>query len=151
MKRFLPLIVLFAAPTFAQEQVYRLSEADKKAAIEEASRQPEQTTRLPIVSGRAPGTADKRVPGRVQGEVGMMVGTGGTRAIYGSTLVPLGESGSAQFSFGTGRFPGVGYGGVGDIYGNRAGYGRDEYGFGGGNAFGRYGDPRLSPYGLAPF
>lgn len=142
MIRFLSLVALVACPAFAQEKVYRLSEADKRAAIEDASRQPEQTTRLPIVSGRAPGSADRRV----QSEVGMMVGTGGTRALYGSTYVPLGESGSAQLSFGTGRLPGHtggryggGYGddyrsgGLGDAYGNRYG-------------FGRYADPRLLPF-----
>ncbi len=103
MQRLLPLLILLAAPATAQEQVYRLSDAEKQAAIEEASRQPEQTTRLPIVSGRAPGTADNRP----HGEVGMMIGTGGSRAIWGSTAIPLGESGSASIGFSTGRFPGL--------------------------------------------
>jgi hypothetical protein len=108
MKRFLPLLLLIASPALAQEQVYRLSEAEKQAAIEEASRQPEQTTRLPatrlpLVSGRAPGTPDNRP----HGEVGMMIGTGGSRAIWGSTAIPLGESGSASIGFSTGRFPGL--------------------------------------------
>jgi hypothetical protein len=104
MKRFILLLALIAAPSLAQEKVYRLSEADKRAAIEDASRRPESNTRLPIVDGRAPGSTDKRV----RGEVGMMVGTGGTRAIYGSTAVPLGENGMAQFSFSTGRYNGFG-------------------------------------------
>ncbi len=110
MVRLIPLIILLASPSLspaiAQEQVYRLSDADKKAAINAAAQRPESNTRLPIVDGRAPGSPDSRV----HGEVGMMVGTGGTRAIYGTTAVPLGENGSAQFSFSTGRFPGFGFG-----------------------------------------
>lgn len=106
MKRLLPLLILLAAPAMAQEQVYRLSEAEKQAAIEAASRQPEQTTRLPIVSGRAPGTQDNKP----HGEVGMMIGTGGARALWGTTAIPLGENGTAQFSFNTSRFNNFGGG-----------------------------------------
>jgi hypothetical protein len=41
--------------------------------------------------------------GRVHGEMGVEVGTGGTRAMYGTAVVPLGETGTAAFSFETGR------------------------------------------------
>lgn len=102
MRRLLPLLALMATPILAQEQVYRLSEADKQAAINAAAQKPETTTRLPIVDGRAPDTQDNRP----HGEVGMMIGTGGTRAIWGTTAVPLGQNGTAQFSFSTGRYPG---------------------------------------------
>ncbi len=151
MKRLLPLLALLATPVLAQEQVYRLSEADKAAAIEAAGRQPESNTRLPIVDGRAPGSTDKRV----RGEVGMMVGTGGTRAIYGSTAVPLGENGMAQFSFSTGRYNGFGLHpnqyADGSFPLTRGGspfaVGRNPYGL---NGLG-YGALGGSPFGFRPF
>ncbi|WP_416906815.1 MAG: hypothetical protein ACMVO5_07025 [Polymorphobacter sp.] len=100
--RLLLLALALAAPATAQEQVYRLSEEDKQAALEAASRQPEKPLPLPVVDGRAPGSPDRRA----HGEVGMMIGTGGSRAIWGSTSIPLGDSGSASLGLGTGRFPG---------------------------------------------
>lgn len=120
--RNLLLALVLASPALAQEQVYRLSDAEKQAAIDKASRQPEQTSWLPIVRGRAPGTPDNRP----HGEVGMMIGTGGSRAIWGSTTLPLGETGSASLGLSTGRFPGFGggdgFGGIGGggLYGNPA-------------------------------
>jgi hypothetical protein len=105
MKRLILLIALLAAPIPAQEQVYRLSDADKQTAIDAAAQRPESNTRLPIVDGRAPGTSDKRL----HGEVGMMMGTGGSRAIWGSTAIPLGDNGMAQFSFSTGRYNNFGF------------------------------------------
>ncbi len=46
----------------------------------------------------APGEA-VRTDRRPHGEVGAFVGTGGARGIYGTTTVPVGENGSASFSF----------------------------------------------------
>lgn len=56
---------------------------------------------------------------RPHGEVGIAVGTGGYRSIYGSTVMPLGKNGSFAFSFeksqndpylyGYGYGPGSGY------------------------------------------
>lgn len=51
------------------------------------------------------GEAPKR---RIHGEVGFMIGTGGTRAVHGSAMVPLGDEGVAAMSFQTGRYPGYG-------------------------------------------
>lgn len=148
MKQF-ALLLLLAAPLQAQEQVYRLSDAEKQAAIDAAAQRPESNTRLPIVDGVAPGARDSRP----RGEVGMMVGTGGNRALWGSTAVPLGENGSAQFSFSTGRFNGLGLG-LGDGQyadgsfpilrgGSPFGPGRSPLGVGG-NGY-------LSPFGYRPF
>ena len=44
---------------------------------------------------------------KVHGEVGMEVGTGGYRAMYGTTTVPIGQTGYAQFSFVTGQMGGL--------------------------------------------
>lgn len=47
-------------------------------------------------------------PGRqIHGEIGAMVGTHGTRGIYGTAAVPLGDSASATVSFENSRY---GYG-----------------------------------------
>jgi hypothetical protein len=69
----------------------RLSAEEREAAIEAAA------TR----SGR---TFDEGSAGdhRIHGEVGVEVGTGGTRAAYGTAVVPLGDTGVAAFSFETG-------------------------------------------------
>jgi hypothetical protein len=36
---------------------------------------------------------------QIHGEVGMEIGSNGSHAIYGTTTVPLGDTGSASFSF----------------------------------------------------
>lgn len=41
--------------------------------------------------------------GKVHGEMGVEVGTGGHRAMYGTAVVPLGDTGAAAFSFDTSR------------------------------------------------
>jgi hypothetical protein len=42
---------------------------------------------------------------QAHGELGMMVGTGGAVAIFGTGLVPLGENGAAIISFESSRSP----------------------------------------------
>jgi hypothetical protein len=42
---------------------------------------------------------------RVHGEMGVEVGTGGARAIYGTAVVPIGQNGVAAFSYGQGQGP----------------------------------------------
>lgn len=124
--RLIFLMVMLAGPAAAQEQVYRLSPADRDAAIASAAMAPERPA-LQLTPERAPtaglqpsaerdailgnslygeGQADRRP----HGEVGMFVGSGGARGFFGTTAVPLGETGMASFSFSTGRFPGFGFG-----------------------------------------
>ena len=43
----------------------------------------------------------------IHGEMGVMVGTNGARALYGTALIPLGDNAGARISFETSRF---GYG-----------------------------------------
>jgi hypothetical protein len=132
--RLIFLMVILAGPAAAQEQVYRLSPADREAAIAKAAMQPERQALLLTpepapVAGLQPSAerdailnnslyGEARPDRRPHGEVGMFVGSGGTRGIFGTTAVPLGETGMASFSFSTGRFPGFG-GGFG--YGSRPG------------------------------
>lgn len=109
----------------APPQVYRLSPAERDAVIAKAAQQPERPALLltpePLAPGLAPSLerdailnsslyGERRVDNRPHGEVGVFVGSGGARGFYGTTGVPLGDSGFAQFSFQNGRLPGFGYG-----------------------------------------
>lgn len=48
----------------------------------------------------APSLDDRRVPdGRIHGEIGFGIGTGGYNSIFGTALVPLGDDGFAALSF----------------------------------------------------
>ena len=90
-------------------EVYRLSPAEIEATLDAAAtRNASQLPLLPPLP--AAGQAQTALnDGRPHGEVGMMLGTGGTRAVWGSTVVPLGQNGVAAFSFSTGRWPGAPY------------------------------------------
>ena len=134
----LPLITLLAlgaAPALATEPVatapttvYRLSPADRDAAIAAAALQPERpgSALLPpsataLANALAPSAErdailshslyaenETRIDRRPHGEVGMFVGSGGARGIFGTIGMPLGDNGFASFSFDTGRYQGFG-------------------------------------------
>lgn len=136
MRAVLPLLLL-ATPVLAEPQVYRLTPAQREAAIEAGAERPESAALLPeprlLVepdSHLPPGslyadgkTARDRGP---HGEVGMVAGTGGTIGAFGTTAVPLGENGMASFAFNIGQGRGLygpygGYGGF-DGFGPYPGY-----------------------------
>ncbi len=76
-------------------QVYRLS--------------PEEVLRLQMATADRPSDIDasqflRPRDGRVHGEVGVGIGTGGYRSVYGAMGVPLGETGSASFAFESTQF-----------------------------------------------
>jgi len=131
--RYCLLALLVSSPVLAEPVIHSLSPEAREAAIEAASRQPETNTRI---RARAPESAAQ--DRRIHGEMGMSIGNNGHRSVFGSTMVPLGENGSAAFSFSTGRDnfggygmgfgmdPRMGYGGMG--YG---GIGYGSMGFGG--------------------
>jgi hypothetical protein len=135
----LALLALTAAPALATEPVataptavYRLSPADRDAAIAAAALQPERPGSAllpPPTTPPAPNAAnalapsaerdailshslyaenETRIDRRPHGEVGMFIGSGGTRGVFGTVGVPLGENGFASFSFDTGRYQGFG-------------------------------------------
>lgn len=93
-------------------QVYRLSPAERDAAIAAAALKPESPGRALLPSPERDAIlgsslyGDQKHDSGIHGEVGMFIGTGGARGVYGSTAVPLGENGMAQFSFETSQFPG---------------------------------------------
>jgi hypothetical protein len=115
---------VLAAET-AAPQVYRLSPAERDAVIAQAAQQPERPALLLAPEADAAASAagapglppsaardailgnslygERRIDNRPHGEVGMFVGSGGARGFFGTTAVPLGNNGSAQFSFSTGQ------------------------------------------------
>jgi hypothetical protein len=65
----------------------------ERAKVLDAAAQRDDDDDLPING------ADRKI----HGEVGMEMGSRGGRAMYGSTIVPLGDTGTAAFSFMTGQ------------------------------------------------
>ena len=58
----------------------------------------------------APSLDDRPVPdGRIHGEIGFGIGTGGYSSVFGAAYVPLGEDGFAAFSFERTNFGRRGY------------------------------------------
>lgn len=49
-------------------------------------------------------TSAERADRRIHGEVGMMIGTAGTRGIYGTAAIPLGDNAGAVVSIESSRF-----------------------------------------------
>lgn len=100
--------LLFATPALASDPtapsdpagsqpgtVHRLSPEEIKRILAKAAEKP------PLMAEEGVEPSNK-----IHGEMGVMVGTGGARALYGSAVVPLGDQGVAAFSFETGRYPG---------------------------------------------
>jgi hypothetical protein len=92
MIRILPALLLLSLPAagFAQEQVVTLS-PEARAKILDAAEQ-----------GGGPSTSDLSINGlggKIHGEVGAFVGTGGARGVFGTAAVPIGQDGMASFSF----------------------------------------------------
>jgi hypothetical protein len=89
------LLLATATPALADAQPrtdrVTLSEADREAALEAGAT---RALDEPPING---------LDRRVHGEIGMEIGTGGYRSLYGTAAVPLGENGMAQFSFMTGQ------------------------------------------------
>lgn len=72
-------LLLAAPPAIADER--RLSPAEVERILEEAARK-----RV---------AAEKSPPRAIEGEIGVTIGTGGTREISGAAAVPVGENGTA--------------------------------------------------------
>lgn len=128
-----------AAPALADDvepKTYRLTPAEREAAINAASHRPETAALLPDPEReRILGTSlygdDSPRDRKPHGEVSMFVGTGGARGIAGTVGMPIGDSGYGQFSFQQSEFSGRGYG-----YGYGP-YGSRSFGLGFSSGFGR--------------
>ena len=99
MKHALVLaIALTAAPALAAPQAdvpgvrtYGLTDEQKARLNAAMSEDAGDLAR----AGLPGGTAGRQI----HGEIGAVIGTGGTRGVFGTAAVPLGETGSASFSF----------------------------------------------------
>lgn len=78
------------AESFGQSDVRRLSPEEKERILAENERRAKEAEFDAALGKPSPG---------IHGEIGGVIGTGGTRGIFGTALVPLGDSGSAIFSF----------------------------------------------------
>lgn len=78
--------LLLTAPAIAQD-TRRLSPAEVERILEEAARK-----RL---------AADKPPARVIEGKVGVSVGTGGYREVFGTAVVPVGKEGTAIISIGS--------------------------------------------------
>ncbi len=95
MKLFaaLPLLAAIATPCLAQNAppppsgIVSLTPEQREAAIEAGAAR--------AAADLSGGTGDRRV----HGEMGVEVGTGGYRSVYGTAVVPLGDNATAAFSF----------------------------------------------------
>ncbi|TPE62646.1 hypothetical protein FJQ54_05515 [Sandaracinobacter neustonicus] len=85
----LALLLAAALPAQAEPVTLSLTDAQKEALIA-------GNTADDLAS---PTDSPRLIDRRPHGEVGVMVGTGGARGIYGVTSVPLGDKGWATFGF----------------------------------------------------
>ncbi|ATE63805.1 hypothetical protein [Rhizorhabdus dicambivorans] len=101
VRHALPLAVLLLAGTAARaagEQVIALSPAEKAKLLDEvASRPARPDPGEPAINGLGGSR-------QVHGEVGMFVGTGGARGMFGSAVAPIGDSGSIAIAFENSRY-----------------------------------------------
>ena len=75
------------APRVALGDEHRLSPGDVQKILDDAAARRE-----------AAGTPEPR---RIEGELGVAIGTGGYREVFGTAVVPLGQTGTAILSFDT--------------------------------------------------
>ena len=81
------------------DNVRRLSPEEKERILAESSEAAADASLRSIMGGGGSGTSSQ-----IHGEVGAMIGTGNTYGVFGTALVPLGENGSAIFSFSKSQF-----------------------------------------------
>ena len=100
-------MLLALAPTLASAQaadpapaqVYSLTPEQKSSLLADREVRGNDPT-LPLLSG---------VDRQVHGEIGALIGSNGTRAMFGTAAVPLGENGGAVVSFESSRYGGRRY------------------------------------------
>lgn len=90
--KFTLLAVLALTPTFATAETVTRWTPERIEAAKEAAAVRNMNTDTNVVNG----TPTDR---RVHGEMGVAIGTGGYRSIYGTAIAPLGNDGVFAFSF----------------------------------------------------
>lgn len=92
--------LLIGSVAHAEETVIALSPAEKAKLLDAAA---ERSTSRPA-TGDLPVNGLGGGVGQVHGEVGMFVGTGGSRGIYGTAVAPVGQNGQVAIAFENSRF-----------------------------------------------
>ncbi len=87
--------LLAASAAGAGETVVALSPAAKEKLLEAAADRAPGEIGTPAINGSSR---------KIHGEIGMFIGTGGARGVFGSAVAPLGESGSVAIAFENSRF-----------------------------------------------
>ena len=87
------MVALLPAPALAADE-RRLSAAEVERILDQAALKREAPATQPIAKVSAPARP-------VEGEVGVAIGSGGYRAVFGTAIVPVGEEGVAIISFDT--------------------------------------------------
>ena len=94
MNRRLSLIAMLAllpAPALAADE-HRLSAAEVERIFDQAAQKRETPVTKPVATIPAPARP-------IEGEVGVSVGSGGYREVFGTAVVPVGQEGVAIVSF----------------------------------------------------
>lgn len=92
------IALLLASAAGAEETVITLSPAAKEKLLDAAAMRNAKAADEARVNG---------VGRQIHGEVGMMIGTHGTRGLFGSAVAPIGESGTIAVAFENSRFGGL--------------------------------------------
>lgn len=87
------MIALLPAPAIAADE-RRLSAAEVERILDAAALKREAPTAKPVASTPAPTRA-------MESEVGVSIGSGGYREVFGTTIVPLGNEATAIISIGS--------------------------------------------------
>ena len=94
------MFLAIAAPCLAQSadippssDIVTLTPEQREAALEAGAAR--------AAADLSGGAGDRRV----HGEMGVEIGTGGARSIYGTAVVPIGQNGVAAFSYGQAQGP----------------------------------------------
>ncbi|MBD3760613.1 hypothetical protein O4H52_00170 [Sphingomonadaceae bacterium G21617-S1] len=87
--------LLIASAAGAEETVVALSPAAKEKLLDAAAARRQSDIGEPAINGLSK---------QIHGEVGMFVGTGGARGVFGSMVAPVGDSGSIALAFENSRF-----------------------------------------------
>lgn len=90
-------MMLAASAAGAEETIVSLSPAAKEQALEAAAARNAGAIGEPAING---------VGRQIHGQVGVMIGTNGTRGVFGSAIAPVGETGSVAVAFENSRFGG---------------------------------------------
>ena len=84
-------------PTAAPEsRVARLTPQEREALLDAGSEESADRAQAQAMGGD--------YERRIHGEIGAMIGTGGARGVFGTAVIPLGETGVAVVSFENYRF-----------------------------------------------